>query len=300
MDFRRLQLFAVLADELHFGRAARRAGITQSALSTQIKRLEDELGTALFSRTTREVHLTQIGMAFRKEAEAILARLQYAKDTVRHLVGGGSRVLRIGITPVVGMTDAIDAIARFRQLHPELEIFLKELGTVDQEAALGSGDLDIGLLHPPLDRRDLTSFPLWSHPFDAVFRADRFDLPANSSFQELLAEPIVWYRRSRAPRLYDAFISAAMSHGRSPNIVAEAESFLAALSMTAAGLGVGLIPRPLSAVGPAKLRRREVPDLSLSLHTACTVPRHHRSDLAIAAFLDVLEGANPASAAPSS
>lgn len=86
MEYRRLQLFLALADELHFRRAATRCNVTPSVLSEQLKRLEDELGGPLFSRTTRSVALTPLGNAFRTEARAALDRLAQAKLAAKHFV----------------------------------------------------------------------------------------------------------------------------------------------------------------------------------------------------------------------
>src|SRR6204780_5571993 len=96
MEFRQLRYFVTLAEELHFGRAAEREHIVQSALSQQVQRLERELGTRLLERSTHHVALTAAGAVFLVEARQILAHVERAAEAARRTAGAGAP-LRVGI-----------------------------------------------------------------------------------------------------------------------------------------------------------------------------------------------------------
>ena len=98
MELRHLRYFIVLAEELHFGHAARRLHITQPPLSTSIRQLEDHLGARLFARDSRSVHLTPVGEAFLPEAMRAVAQAQAAEDAGRALATGKVGRLQIGFT----------------------------------------------------------------------------------------------------------------------------------------------------------------------------------------------------------
>ncbi|MDI7047326.1 LysR family transcriptional regulator, partial [Escherichia coli] len=98
MNIRHLEFFVVLAQELHFRRSAERLGITQAPLSLAIQSLETDLGARLFHRTRRSVALTEAGLALLDDARAILARIEYAKESVWETVSGDVGRLRVGFT----------------------------------------------------------------------------------------------------------------------------------------------------------------------------------------------------------
>lgn len=254
MEFRRLRFFLTLADELHFRRAAARCGVTPSVLSEQLRRLEDELGGPLFLRTTRVVQLTPLGVSFRQEAQAALNRLEQAKLAAQRFASGSARTVRIGLTTSFAYSPAVTAFAHFRDSHPETELFVQELGTVDIESALARYEIDVGLLHPPIDHSELIFEDLGVEPLDAVHGA-AIELRGRPHLSDVLAQPLIWHPHRRAPRLSADLFAKAQASGCVPNIVAEAESWHAARVLAAAGVGVALLPRPLAMLENAALRK---------------------------------------------
>src|SRR5690242_12641326 len=143
MELRQLRYFVTLAEELHFGRAAAREHIVQSALSQQLKRLERELGVPLLERTTHHVQLTAAGGAFLVEARQILAHVERAAEAA-HRAASTAPVLRVGV--VDGSYDSMPHILReLQQRYPDLEIRQVEAGVPEQYRLLLDGRLDAGL-----------------------------------------------------------------------------------------------------------------------------------------------------------
>lgn len=292
MDLRGIELFAILADELHFNRAAQRAAISQSALSVKIKRLEDEIGTPLFRRSTREVRLTQAGSVFLAEAHGILRRVDEARRAAQAAASGSGQTLRIGLTWAVELSEMMGRIAGFRKARPDIPVLIRELGTVEQEAALGAGDIDIGILHPPVDRSDLNTIDLASDPFVVACHPDFFEVGPEITSRDLFERPLVFYPRRRAPRLYDTLIRYADSLGCHANIVSEAESFLSAVAMAQAGIGIALLPRPITPF-LRDMQSSPLPDdCPLRLETAAAVWSGNSKASAIDACLEHLTGKN--------
>ncbi|MEV0588809.1 LysR family transcriptional regulator [Nonomuraea sp. NPDC050310] len=143
MEIRQLRYFVVLAEELHFGRAAAREHIVQSAMSQQIQRLERELGVRLLNRTTHHVELTPAGAAFLVEARQILDHLGRAAHAARN-AAAAPPTLRVGIIDA-GYDSMPQILREVQRRHPELTIHQVEAGTPEQYRQLADGRLDVGI-----------------------------------------------------------------------------------------------------------------------------------------------------------
>jgi DNA-binding transcriptional LysR family regulator len=155
MEFRQLRYFVTLAEELHFGRAAQREHIVQSALSQQLQRLERELGVPLVERTTHRVQLTAAGSAFLLEARQILAHVDRAVVAARHATCAAP-MLRVGT--VDASYDSMPQILRdVQERAPALEVHQVEAGVPQQVELLLDGRLDVGFGRAALVPRELAS-----------------------------------------------------------------------------------------------------------------------------------------------
>ena len=143
MELRQLRYFVTLAEELHFGRAAAREHIVQSALSQQVRRLERALGVVLVSRTTRRIELTEAGARFLTEARQILAHVERA-TAVAQGAGNVGPVLRIGVLDE-GYEAVRPVLHELLGQHPELEVDLVHAGVPEQCRSLADGRLDVGV-----------------------------------------------------------------------------------------------------------------------------------------------------------
>ncbi|QIP83153.1 LysR family transcriptional regulator [Streptomyces sp. Tu 2975] len=146
-----LRLFLALSEELHFGRAAARLFMTQSALSRQIQDLERRLGVLLFARDSRTVRLTEAGSALTAEARATVEAMgllrvragQWARTLTGHVVVG-----TIGAEAAMPYTSAI--LERLGALHPGITVEVRSLNFTEHLAQLLSGDIDVAFLRPPV------------------------------------------------------------------------------------------------------------------------------------------------------
>src|ERR1700712_5654750 len=145
MEVRQLQYFLTVADELHFGKAAQRLHIVQSAVSQQIRRLEHELGVALFDRSTRTVRLTEAGHRLIPHAQRVLAEVAQARLSIDDLRTEHVATVRLGTS--TGLGNHLDVVLdRFARLAPDANL---ELSTDTAEARIRqvrSGALDAALL----------------------------------------------------------------------------------------------------------------------------------------------------------
>jgi DNA-binding transcriptional LysR family regulator len=145
VELRELEAFVAVANELHFGRAATRLHVGTPSLSELIRRLERELGTPLFTRTTRRVALTSAGEELLARAKAILDQVCSAQAAVRRVAAGEAGTLRVGITPPVAPLLAPHLIKAFAGQAPEVDVQLQRMWLTGLTAALAAGDIDVAI-----------------------------------------------------------------------------------------------------------------------------------------------------------
>ena len=146
MDLRKLRYFVATAEELHFGRAARRLGLSQPPLSMQLRALEEDLGVRLFDRDNRNVALTRVGALLLDEARRILAQVDHARSLVQGAARGEHGTLSIGFITPVEYSFLPPLLREFRRRHPLVALQLRELMTDEQLAQFERGTLDVGFL----------------------------------------------------------------------------------------------------------------------------------------------------------
>ncbi|NUP73567.1 MAG: LysR family transcriptional regulator [Sinomonas sp.] len=170
MEFRQLDIFRALAQDLHFGRAAERLFVTQSSVSQQLRRLEDELGLLLFHRTSRTVRLTPAGAALLAEVEKIFAARDRAIRVARQAAAGERGTLRIAANYPASRLLLLPLIERLRVSHPVLALVPRELPSSEQISELLRGELDVGLAYGPIVADSLRTARLLEVPVVAVVR----------------------------------------------------------------------------------------------------------------------------------
>ena len=241
MELRHLRYFVAVAEELHFGRAARRLKISQQPLSRQIRNLESELAVQLLHRTKRTVRLTATGEAFLKEAQKVLNQADYAVSVARRTSRGEVGLFRIGFSGIV-LNGILPAIVRqFKLQFPDVHLDLTRIQTNEQVKSLIEGEIHAGLLHPPFDTSLLSYEVIHREPLLAIIpdiHRLANDAPLPISIEKLSAEPLVLFPRKIGPVLYDAIISFCQRANFSPNVVQEAFPQRTILGLVAAGIGI--------------------------------------------------------------
>lgn len=247
MELRHLRYFAAVAEELHFGRAARKLHISQPPLSMQIRALEAELGVKLLNRTRRHVSLTRAGTVFLQDAQQILERSEQAVLTARRAERGEIGELAIGFISVADYNLLPLVLREFRRQYPLVTLSLKESTTDTQIADLLDSRIDVGFLLPPVNEPAIESTPVLREPL-IVALPERHPLARRRGAIPLglLADaPFIITPRHMAPGLYDDIVSFCHAAGFSPQIAQEAIQMQTVVSLVSAEMGVALIPRSL-------------------------------------------------------
>ena len=235
-----LRSFVILAEELHFGRAALRLHISQPALTKQIKRLEAEIGGRLFERTTGRVLLTPLGDVLRDRSHAVLADAAALESFARQAVRGGLERLRIGFG-VAAIGDLLPrAVIAFRRAYPNVSLEMQDLGSRNQLEAVLDGSLDLGFVRMPISDSRLECTIVLREQMLMALAADRF--PKQVSLRSLRDEPYVLIARSTSETFQQHALNLCLAAGFSANLVQEAKELFTVLNLVRAGLGVSLVP----------------------------------------------------------
>ena len=233
MELRQLRYFITLAEELHFGRAAAREHIVQSALSQQLQRLERELGVLLLDRTTHHVELTPAGSALLIEARQILAQVDRAALAAQHAASSAPS-LRVGV--VDASYDSMPQILhQVQQRYPEVEIHQVEAGVPEQFRLLEDGRLDVGLGRASLAPPEVASELLRLDPLGVLVPEDH-PLAASPGVPvaRLAAEPLLLAEEQRAPEFNQFVIELCRSVGFIPTLYnGTVDSILASADLVA-------------------------------------------------------------------
>ncbi len=239
---RSLRYFLVVADELHFGRAAERLGIAQPPLSQRVKRLEAELGAKLFERG-RRVTLTEAGEVLRAEARDLLSRWDRMTTLVAKAERGELDGLRAGVPPDLPGRVLAAILTRFAAECPAVRLDLQELTTAEQARLLADRELDAGLLQLPVDVVGLDLGPVVDTPLGVVLPRDSpLARRAELTLADLAGEGLVHAPRAAAPGSYDALLRTCWDHGFRPAAIRHARNPEFVLGLVLAGHGVAFEP----------------------------------------------------------
>ena len=165
MNLRDLTYLVSLAEHKHFGRAASASFVSQPTLSTQVKKLEDELGVKLVERTPRKVLLTEVGREIAQRARDVLNEVEQIKATAQRTKDPESGTVRLGIFPTLGPYLLPHVIPKIRRRFPRLELLLFEDKTEAVLTLLREGRLDAGILALPIHDDQLHQEFLFEEPF---------------------------------------------------------------------------------------------------------------------------------------
>lgn len=254
-SLKQLRYFLALAETRHFGQAAERCFISQSALSNAIQELESTLETSLVDRTNRNVTITAIGQDVATHARLVMRDMESLVEAAHGPHEPLSGELRLGVIPTIAPFMLPDALPRLRKQHPKLRLYLVEEQTQRIYERLMRGDLDVLLLALPWPLQGVEELPLFRDEFCLACREGtaRVD-PADYRFNRLDSESILLLEDGHCLREH----ALAACRIRNTQKVRRfgASSLLTLIEMVDADLGITFLPE--MARGSALLRNTRV------------------------------------------
>jgi len=240
MTLQELKYLVALADHGHFGRAAEACFITQSTLSTQIKKLEDFLGVTLFDRSLKRVTPTPIGREILQAARNIVEESERIRELARHAQDPMARTIHLGVIPTLGPYYLPHALTLVHKKHPGLRLLLREEMTSQIFEHLVDGKLDAGLLALPVTDDSLRVEPLFYEPFYAALPAGH-PLAKRDVLKvaDIMAEKLLLLDEGHCLRDQALDVCGAGSRGREE---VRATSLETLRQMVGMGLGLTLLP----------------------------------------------------------
>jgi DNA-binding transcriptional LysR family regulator len=254
MELRQLRYFVALAETRNFHRAAERLHMSQPPLTVAIRKLEEELGAALFVRGTRGVTLTPAGRAWRAAARATLDQAERFRETAREGAAGERGRLRIGFIGSATFELLPRIIPEYRRRYPAVELVLEEATSVEIVRKLIAGELDVGLVRLPL--MEVAAVDTMVIDPDEMHVA----LPQGSPFAQarsvrleaLAGEPFIL--QSGISVLHSVTLNACHAAGFVPVVAQQAPQLSAVLALVRSGLGVALVPSRAARAVPQGVR----------------------------------------------
>jgi DNA-binding transcriptional LysR family regulator len=291
MKLSQLRILVAVADQETFSEAALHLDMSQSAVSHSISALEDHLGVVLFFRGRHGARLTPVGDRIVSHARIILQQAEaiaQEADLARGLKGGQVRIasfrsIAIHLLP--------DAIAQFKQRHPDIAVNLSEHDDYRQvEKALRDGRADIGFtLLPTSD--EFSGWKILENAYVALFPPDFEPLGPQLTWGELARHPLIMPPADRIMmrEVYDH----VQAHGYALNVVSEVETDTTIVNLVAQGLGATILPRLAAEPIPAAVQVFPLPEPLMRVVGAAVLANALHTP-AIYAFLEVLQDLSPA------
>lgn len=242
MELSHIKAFLVVAEELHFGRAAQRLHVSQPPLSRQIRQLEAEVGTDLFERTSRSVRITPAGDAFRREALEIMARKDAAIAAAINASVQRSGSVRIGFVGASTYSFLPRLAELLAKRLPWLAVEFQELVSVAQLDALALDRIDVGLMRPVEGVEAYESVTVLREPF-AIAIPSGHPLAQRRAFEFGLLDnqPLIGFS-PESPYIRNRLSDIFRQTGARPRVIQEFGQSQAILSLVSAGLGLAIVP----------------------------------------------------------
>ncbi len=301
IELRNWRQFLMLAQTLHFGRAAEQLHMTQPPLTLAIQQLERRLGTTLFERTRRSVALTPAGAALVEPVRQLLQQAAALQSRARDAAAGEAGRVRLGFVSTVGFGPLPMWLRTFRERHPGIAIELIEATGDVQLRAFERGEIDAGfMLHAPglaptapvqLKRLSLGVESLvLALPDTPEWAAPKRLRPA-----DVLAQPLVIFPRAATPSLYDAVLAFYHRQGVTPTIAQEATQMQTIVNLVSAGVGIALVPRAVTQLQRPGVVYRPLPGVlaSTAPHGETSLLWPHEAAPAVTRFVECVQSLLP-------
>jgi DNA-binding transcriptional LysR family regulator len=239
MELYQLRYFLSVATHRNITRAAAESGITQTAMSEQMRKLEASLGTLLLHRGRRLTTLTPAGAALVSHAETIFRQLDATRETISQIVGLSAGRLTLGAIPSVCASLLPGALKKFRTRHPSIQLTVREDTSARIAQLVESGEIDVGIAQLPIARGAFTQQPLLQEAFRALVSNDHpLSKKTSLAFAELANENLILPRG----RARQSALEACRTAGFEPRLCCESAELETIRALVAANLGIALLP----------------------------------------------------------
>ena len=241
MELRHLRYFLAVAEELHFGRAARRVHISQPPFSQQIRQLEEELRVQLLYRTRRKVELTDAGRVFAGEARLILQQVEQAAGFAMEANRRKLNRLVVGCSPA-NANLVLSILRVFARRHPKIHVLVKSLVTPHQVEALRNGRIDVGFLTLPVNLEGLAMETILRERLVVAMRENHpLSTRRRVPLRVLANETLIVFPFQMSIGRYELIAGMCRSAGFSLHDVHEVDNIYTMLELVSAGFGVSLM-----------------------------------------------------------
>ena len=271
MELWQLRYFVAVAEAEHIGKAAEHLNMSQSPLSHQIRRLEQQLGVELFERVKKRIRLTAVGRNFLVLARDLIERAANLEREISHLVDGTRGWVDIGYVEGAVYSGLLpNMLRRLRQLRPQVEPRLHALRSAPQIVALTLGRLDIGFMHNPPSAADGFQVQLLQNeplslvlPSDHTLATRTIRITPNA----LDGAPFILLGERFSPRFRERLMKACRDYGFQPKVAFEASDIPTMLGLVSGGLGFSFAQASLANSAPAGVIFRNLPRFPLEVKT---------------------------------
>lgn len=287
IDVRQIRYFLAVAEELHFAKAADRLGVAQSRLSTQIQRLEQDLGVMLLNRNKRKpVSLTDAGHLFHAEAAAALRHIERADQVGRLAARGLAGVIRVGYV-ASGVSSGLLSmmLSEFRKSHEMVRLEVMPMETPRQLEALSDGQIDVGIVRP---RRlypagVITKVVQTERLLAAMTESHPLARQGAVSARALADQSFIVPQFAEEEGFGSALSALGKAGGFTPHLEYCVQDFITAICLASAGYGVAIVPESMRNFSQPGVIYKQIADFRLSVDLALAY-RHREVSPAVRAF----------------
>lgn len=290
MELRHLRNFVVVAQEVNFTRAAQRLRIAQPALSSQIKKLEQELGVRLFERVGRGVRLTEAGQLLLEEARHHFVQIEQTVRVVQETGHGEVGRLSLGFIPAASNNILPPILREFRNRYPKVELFLREMMPDEAVQGLNDGRVDVSFSFFPFEDETVRCKVICREPI-VVALPETHPLASESKVEirALADEPFILPAQYSTPSLYGKVMDICRQAGFAPKAVQKDVGLMQTIiGLVAGGIGVALVPASLQNLNRKGVVYREVRDFTPSVEMSIMWRRDNTRPVLIS-FLQVVD-----------
>jgi DNA-binding transcriptional LysR family regulator len=282
IDFRlirQLWMFVAVAEEQHFGRAAKRLNMSQPPLTEAIKVLEQSLKVTLFNRSRQGTQLSPAGAAIPPAVKQFATQVEKLEQVVREVAAGQSGVLHIGAITSAMLQTLPPLLAALKKSHPQLTIFIREIDSVEAIPALEAGELDLAFVRLDGDiGHGISTMPLAEDRLAVALPADHaLARQPRVSLKALANESLVMSSRQVSPVYFDMLTSVCRAHGFAPRVLHEVRSVASQIAYVGCGQGVALVPSQMKKLAPENVVVRPLKERAMVVTAALAWnnARHH-------------------------